>query len=616
MNERARSSSSSGCEGGSLRRPKSLGVVTSPAPKCQCQTRLTSTRAVSGLRGSTMARASSSRPLPFWNGLRSAPARTLRNCRGTGLAGPAGVAAEEDMRIDRLGCVAHDHRPGNDRPRSRSWRLRLSSAASSALGSAFLRFRVPRPGLADWRQVLLRRLDRAGEDAVERVVVLAGDRIELVVMAPGAADGQTEQPPADQVDPIVDDLVLIVEEPAADREETHRRQRARVSPQVELVGGDLLKQEPVEGHVRVEGPDHVVAVGVGEGVFSFLREDIALGVGVSGHVQPVPAPPFAVERRGKQPLNHPRKRIRSLVGLERIDLLGGRRNAQEVDRRPADQGPPVGRRRRREALFLEPGQNERVDRRAEPAGILDPGRSGRRKGAKAQCRGLARRTVQPRRSPGARVAPGRSHLHPPPQRRDAGPGSLALGGILSSSWVCSTAWTRRLSAGLPGTTAGPLSPPLRIASRLSSRSPDDCFCGPWHFWQDSTRTGRIAVSKNSTAAVRTGARRQPPFAPATRERCRQNRADQPEHRSRVLMREDTEGSARDQGGKAARIRSGGARPHFQSPSMIRNSPFRATENFFVDRLADTITMWTDQSVRSREFFHERHSREEVEAMPL
>ena len=154
---------------------------------------------------------------------------------------------------------------------------------------------------------------------------------------------QPEQAAADQVDPIVDDLVLVVEESAADGEETHRRQGAGVGPQVELVGGNLLEQEPVEGEVGVERPDHVVAVGVGEGVSSLFREDVALGVGIAGHVEPVPSPPLAVERRGQQPVDHPCKGVRRPVGLERLDLLGRRRNAQEVERGPADQGPPVGR---------------------------------------------------------------------------------------------------------------------------------------------------------------------------------------------------------------------------------------------------------------------------------
>ena len=45
----ASQSSSSGCDGGSPRTPKSLGVATIPRPKWCCQRRFTITRAVKGL---------------------------------------------------------------------------------------------------------------------------------------------------------------------------------------------------------------------------------------------------------------------------------------------------------------------------------------------------------------------------------------------------------------------------------------------------------------------------------------------------------------------------------------------------------------------------------------
>ena len=78
--------------------------------------------------------------------------------------------------------------------------------------------------------------------------------------------------------------------------------------------------------------------------------------------------------------------------------------------------------------------------------------------------------------------------------------NFPLGGIFSSSWRYETARMRRLSSAFAGTTAGPVSPPLRMASRLSSRRPPDCFRGPWHFTQCSTRIGRTRASKNSTAS--------------------------------------------------------------------------------------------------------------------
>src|SRR5580658_9890817 len=49
-------------------------------------------------------------------------------------------------------------------------------------------------------------------------------------------------------------------------------------------------------------------------------------------------------------------------------------------------------------------------------------------------------------------------------------------------------------------TDGPESPPLIVASRLSNRRFEDCFFGPWHLIQRSTRIGRTRDSKNSIAS--------------------------------------------------------------------------------------------------------------------
>ena len=82
-NSAARKSSSFGWVGGATFVPKSLGVATNALPNRRCQTRLTITRAVRGFCGAAIARAISSRPLPFVNGLRSSRESTARNRRGT-----------------------------------------------------------------------------------------------------------------------------------------------------------------------------------------------------------------------------------------------------------------------------------------------------------------------------------------------------------------------------------------------------------------------------------------------------------------------------------------------------------------------------------------------------
>ena len=77
--------------------------------------------------------------------------------------------------------------------------------------------------------------------------------------------------------------------------------------------------------------------------------------------------------------------------------------------------------------------------------------------------------------------------------------SRFLGGILGSPRY-RTARISKLSSGLPGTTAGPLSPPFNIASRSVRFSPFFDLTALWHGWQRSKRSGRTSFSKNSIAS--------------------------------------------------------------------------------------------------------------------
>ena len=49
-----------------------------------------------------------------------------------------------------------------------------------------------------------------------------------MIVTAGAGDRQAHEPARDHVDAIVDDVLLIVEEAPAERQEAHRRQRALV----------------------------------------------------------------------------------------------------------------------------------------------------------------------------------------------------------------------------------------------------------------------------------------------------------------------------------------------------------------------------------------------------
>ena len=118
-----------------------------------------------------------------------------------------------------------------------------------------------------------------------------------MVVAAGTGHGQPHQPARDNVNPVVNDVVDIVAKAAADREKAHRGQVAPVG-NVQQVGGQLLAEELVVRAIFVQGPDDVVAIGVGIRKTTVFGEDVPLGVGIAGHVQPVTPPALPVGGRG------------------------------------------------------------------------------------------------------------------------------------------------------------------------------------------------------------------------------------------------------------------------------------------------------------------------------
>ena len=59
----------------------------------------------------------------------------------------------------------------------------------------------------------------------------------------------------------------------------------------------------IVGKIPVECVDHLVAVGVGIGEEIASTADlIALGIGITGNIEPVPPPPLAVGWQREQPI--------------------------------------------------------------------------------------------------------------------------------------------------------------------------------------------------------------------------------------------------------------------------------------------------------------------------
>ena len=134
------------------------------------------------------------------------------------------------------------------------------------------------------------------------------------------------------------------------------------------VAGKLFAHEPVERQVRVERIDDVVAIAgeLGNRVVGI----VAGGVGVMRHVHPVSAPALAVMRRGQQPLDHASEGVGAVVADEIRDLLGSRRQADQVEAHASDERSPVRVRDRADAGGPVSGRDESIDRVGRPPGWI------------------------------------------------------------------------------------------------------------------------------------------------------------------------------------------------------------------------------------------------------
>ena len=96
--------------------------------------------------------------------------------------------------------------------------------------------------------------------------------------------------PANHVDPVVDDVMDIIDEPASQRQVAQRRKCAFVAVVRQQIRRDLLLYELVVWQITVERADDVIAIGVGVGIMSIFLENIPFAVSISRHVQPMTAP--------------------------------------------------------------------------------------------------------------------------------------------------------------------------------------------------------------------------------------------------------------------------------------------------------------------------------------
>ena len=220
-----------------------------------------------------------------------------------------------------------------------------------------------------------------GEEGLEPVVVGRRDRVELVVVAAGAADGQAEEDRADGPGDLGQLRLPLHRRVEVAGDNLARTAAAEAGGDqglgiagAQLVPGELEGEELVVGQVVVEGLDHPIAIAPGVGPFGVEFE--AVGVGVVGQIEPVLRPSLAVGGAVEEAVDDPFVCIGEIVVQEGPDLLGGRRQAGEVERGAADQADAVELGGVLEFQGLHLGEDEPIDRIARPGCLGRLGRYG------------------------------------------------------------------------------------------------------------------------------------------------------------------------------------------------------------------------------------------------
>ena len=110
---------------------------------------------------------------------------------------------------------------------------------------------------------------------------------------------------------------------------------------------------------------------------------MAGGLGVADQIKPMSRPTLAVSRRREQTIDDFFISVRRNVVDKRFDFFRRRRQADQVEAEPTNQGPAIGLDRGLDPCFFELRQEEAIDVVERPTFVFDLGNGGIGEGLKA-----------------------------------------------------------------------------------------------------------------------------------------------------------------------------------------------------------------------------------------
>src|SRR5262249_38628382 len=131
------------------------------------------------------------------------------------------------------------------------------------------------------------------------------------------------------------------------------------------IARELFDRELIEGEVSIEGIDHPVPVTpcVRTGRVLF----VAIAVGITSEVEPVPAPALTEVGQVERAIDEPFPSVGARIRDERFDFFRTRRQTQEIETEPADERPSIGFGTRLDLLRFQTSENETIDGISHPA---------------------------------------------------------------------------------------------------------------------------------------------------------------------------------------------------------------------------------------------------------
>ncbi len=182
------------------------------------------------------------------------------------------------------------------------------------------------------------------EKGIHRIIILRRDRIELVVMADGAA-GREAHPDLHRrggavdrvaIGPLLGDAAALARgDIAAIESRGNELLAGRVGEQIarELPAGEFVKRQ-----VRIKRLHDPVAVGPHGALVVEMK---SVGVGIAGKVEPVTGHVLTVSRAGQETVDESLVGRRRSVLQESLDLRRRRRQAGQIERNAANERLPI-----------------------------------------------------------------------------------------------------------------------------------------------------------------------------------------------------------------------------------------------------------------------------------